>query len=138
MEWKFDDYTISTDKKLLSEEKIHLMLSKTYWAANRSLAAIQKSVENSICFGVYYGKEQVGFARIVTDFATMFWIADVIIDENHRGKSLGKNLIRCIVGMEDVQGIKGILETKDAHGLYEMVGFRRDADTFMRKPESAK
>jgi GNAT superfamily N-acetyltransferase len=138
MEWKFGDYTISTDKKLLSDKKILSMLTKSYWAANRPLAVIQKSIENSICFGVYYGKEQVGFARIVSDFATMFWIADVIIDENHRGKSLGKNLVRCIVGMEEVQSLKGILETKDAHGLYEMVGFRRDANTFMRRPEPAK
>lgn len=137
MEWVFDDdFKISTDKSLLSHERISSFLNRSYWASGRPMEQIRVSIENSICFGVYHKTEQVGFARVVTDFASMYWVADVFIDENYRARGLGKKLIKCIVEMKELEGLKGILGTRDAHGLYEQFGFQRDPDRFMLKRPS--
>lgn len=125
MDWMFGEYKISTDKSLLSVEKIAELLHKTYWAAQRPVEIIENSIKNSFCYGIYFNNEQVGFARVVSDFSTVFWVCDVIIDENHRGKGLGKDLVRYIVETEEFKSIRGILATKDAHGLYEQYGFQK-------------
>lgn len=133
MERVFNEYRISNDKSLLSLQEIQGLLARSYWASQRPGEVIAKSIENSICFGIYNGASQVGFARVVTDYATMFWIADVFIDEGHRGKGLGKQLIRSITEMETLKGLQGILFTSDAHGLYEQFGFIRVPDKAMVK-----
>lgn len=127
----FNEYRISNDKSLLSLASIQGLLTKSYWANQRSREVIEKSIENSICFGIYSRTDQVGFARVVTDYATMYWVADVIIDEAHRGKGLGKELIRSITEMEALRCLQGILFTSDAHGLYEQFGFMRVPDKAM-------
>lgn len=76
----------------------------------------------------------MGFARAVTDYATIYWLCDVIIDEKHRGHGLGKMLVESVVNCEELAGLRGILGTKDAHGLYEQYGFVRVPDRFMVKP----
>jgi hypothetical protein len=81
-ETKFNDYLISNDKELLSLDKIHGFLSRSYWAGNRPVETIKKSIEHSDCFGIYLNGEKVGFARIVTDYSVMYWLCDVIIDED--------------------------------------------------------
>ena len=135
MDWIVGNYKISTDKSLLSLQKIKELLSKSYWASDRSIEIIEKSVRNSDCYGVYYNSEQVGFARVVSDYATVYWICDVYVDENHRGNGLGKELIRCITESDDFKEIRGILATKDAHGLYKQFGFGEAAEgRFMMRP----
>lgn len=135
MERSFNGYRISTEKNRLSLDAICGLLRQSYWANQRSIAVISKCIENSICFGIYHETGQVGFARIVTDYATMFWLADVIIDEKHRGKGLGKELVRSVLETEEIQGLNGILMTSDAHGLYEPFGFVRVPDNGMvRRP----
>lgn len=135
MEWEFGEYKISNDKSLLSIEKIKQLLSKSYWAKDRSVEVIEKAVNNSDCYGVYIGKEQVGFARVVTDYATIYWLCDVIIDEKYRGKEIGKNLVKRIVESSDYKDLRGILATKDAHGLYGQFGFGKAAEgRFMMRP----
>ncbi|MBC9785076.1 GNAT family N-acetyltransferase [Heliobacterium chlorum] len=133
MELKFEDYLISSDKSLINRETIYKFLASSYWAKNRSFETINKSIETSLCFGVYHGNRQIGFARIVSDFATMYWLADVIIDEEYRGKGIGKKLVEAILASEDLKGLNGILGTLDAHGLYEQYGFVKNADRFMVK-----
>lgn len=123
MERFYKQYKISTDKSLVLPESVQKLLNQSYWAKERPLEVIERSIENSICFGIYNGNEQVGFARVVTDYATIFWIADVIIDERHRSQGLGKELVRNILETEAVQGLLGILMTNDAHGLYQQFGF---------------
>ncbi|MGE5370448.1 MAG: GNAT family N-acetyltransferase [Solirubrobacterales bacterium] len=125
MEVAVNEYLISTDKSRLSVEAILGLLRQTYWANERSAAVIEKSIAHSICFGIYHETGQVGFSRLVTDYATMYWGADVIIDKAHRGKGLGKALVRSMLETEEIQGMKGILMTEDAHGLYEQFGFVR-------------
>jgi ribosomal protein S18 acetylase RimI-like enzyme len=131
MEWNKDIYMVSTDKALLSVDRVCALLGKSYWANNRPRAVIEKSIENSICYGVYCGGEQVGFGRIITDYATTFYICDVIIDENHRGRGLGKMLLACMMDSENFKSITGLLVTSDAHGLYRKYGFNPLENVFM-------
>ncbi len=133
MESFFGEYTISNDKDLISLDKVCDLLSKSYWANQRSKDKIKDSIKNSICVGVYDTEKMIGFARIVTDYATMYWLCDVIIDEEYRGKGLGKKLIEYITEMEALKGMLGILATRDAHGLYEKYGFQREPEKYMRR-----
>lgn len=131
MDYVGNEYFFSNDKSLLSIDRICYLLSRSYWANTRTREKIEKSINNSICYGVYHNKVQVGFARVVTDFATMYWLCDVIIDEEHRGRGLGKKLIAFIISSEELKGLRGILRTSDAHGLYEQYGYIKDGDHFM-------
>jgi Predicted acyltransferase len=122
---------ISSDKSLLQFDRVMDMMGKTYWAKNRSEDKMHKAIDNSICYGVYLGGVQIGFARVITDFATTFYIADLVIDEEQRGKGLGKKLVAAIVGEEELKPLFGMLVTADAHGLYEQYGFIKDGKIFM-------
>jgi GNAT superfamily N-acetyltransferase len=118
-----DTYTISTDRERLDVAMIHRWLNESsYWAQTRSLETVQKSIENSLCFGVYEGEQQVGFCRVVTDYATFGWLCDVFIIESHRGRGLSKWLIESVVTYPDLQLRRLLLATKDAHELYRRYG----------------
>ena len=122
--WTRGDYTISTDKVRLDLNVIHSFLDTSYWAAGRSVATIRRSIENSIPFGLYKGDQQVGFARVITDYATFAWIADVFILEPFRGQGLSRWLMEVIIGHPELQGFRRwVLATKDAHELYRKFGF---------------
>jgi GNAT superfamily N-acetyltransferase len=129
-----NDIQISTDKSLLDIEAIYNFLSGSYWAKGRSLEVMKKSIQNSLCFGVYFNKKQVGFARVVTDYAIFAYIADVFILEAHRGKGFSKKLIKSIIGYPELKRIKRwMLATKDAHDLYNKFGFQplKNPERFM-------
>jgi N-acetylglutamate synthase-like GNAT family acetyltransferase len=119
------DYEISTDADRLDVEVIHRFLAEeSYWSRGIPRPIVERAIENSLCFGVYHRGAQVGFARIVTDRSTFALLADVFILEQHRGKGLSKWLMRCIVGHQDLQGLRRLLLlTSDAHGLYSQFGF---------------
>ena len=126
-------YVFSDEKKLLQLDAIKSLLHSTYWAKNRSVSIIEKSIENSLCFGIYKDKIQIGFARCVTDFATFYWLCDVIIDNKHRKKGLGKELIKFITQHNELKTLKGVLATRDVKGLYEKYGFKLSTNSFMMK-----
>ena len=128
MEFSFGEYIISNNKSLLSIDRITELLHKSYWAEQRTVETIKRTIDNSFCYGVYCKNLQVGFARVVSDLATMYWVCDVIVDEKHRGKGLGKELVKGIVESVEYQGLRGILVTKDAHGLYQQYGFQKDLE----------
>lgn len=113
-------YSISTDKSKLNLEVIHEFLSvESYWAQGRPMSVVEKSIQNSLCFGVYQNKLQVGFARVVTDYATFAWLCDVFILGEYRGRGLAKWLIDQVVTHPDLQRLKSfVLVTQDAHDLY--------------------
>ena len=123
-EFKKGEYTISNDMSKLQLNAIHGYLSRSYWAKDIDFAIVKNSVENSYCFGVYKGEEQIGFARLITDYATFAYLADVYILEEHRGKGLSKWLMEIIMSSPELKELRGwMLKTKDAHGLYRKFGF---------------
>jgi GNAT superfamily N-acetyltransferase len=133
-EWRRGEYLISTDGSRLNLGVIHDFLSTSYWAAGVPEDVVRRSVENSLVFGVYRGEEQVGFARVVTDYATFAYLADVFVLEAHRGRGLGKWLIEVVLSHPDLRGLRRwMLATGDAHELYRKYGFAglARAETFM-------
>jgi GNAT superfamily N-acetyltransferase len=131
MNWHKDRFTISTDPKKLQLEAILAALAEQYWSHNRSPEIIRRSIQHSLCFGVYDNTAQIGLARVITDHATFAYICDVYILESHRGHGLGKWLMHTITTHPDLEGIRRFaLVTKDAHGLYKGFGF-----TGLRQPE---
>lgn len=120
-------FYISTDKTKLDVGLIHHYLSvESYWAKGRSVEAVRRSIENSICFGVYKGNDLVGFARVVSDHAVFAWILDVFVLEKYRKHGLSKMLMEAIMDHPDLQTLQRWgLTTEDAHGLYERYGFIR-------------
>lgn len=133
MKFKCEDFFISDDKSLIQIERVYELLSKTYWAENRSREIIALSIENSCCFGIYKDNVLIGFARCITDFAVMYYLADVVIDENYRGQGLGKALVKFITEHDKFSHLLGVLETRNAHGLYEQFGFQTSKGFAMRK-----
>jgi GNAT superfamily N-acetyltransferase len=119
-----NNYLISTDKSKIDIDYVHGFLSQSYWSSGVPMKIIKKAMKGSLCFGVYYNDTQIGYARMVTDRATFAYMADVFIDENYRGKGLGKWLVEMILAHPHLQGLRRILlATKDAHKLYEQCGF---------------
>lgn len=126
------NYLISTDKSKLDLKVIHNFLSNSYWAKGRSVKVSKLTIKNSLCFGVYFKKVQIGFARIITDCATFAYIADVFILEEFRGRKLSIWLMDVIMNYGELQTIKRwLLATRDAHKLYEKFGFKN-----LEKPQN--
>lgn len=121
-----DRFYIKQCEEAMQLDRIKDMLGKSYWAKDRSVETIEKSIENSRCYGAFSvdDHKQIGFARVITDYATFYYICDVIVDEDYRGNSIGKELVQAIVSDEALQGMKGLLLTGDAHGLYKRFGFK--------------
>jgi GNAT superfamily N-acetyltransferase len=130
-----NNYEISTDRSRLDLAMIHdFLANRSYWAAGIPVPVVKKSVENALCFGVYHQDRQVGFARVVTDYATTAYLGDVFILESYRGKGLGKRLVETIMGHPELQGLRfWLLGTKDAHGLYEKHGFQKVTEMPLRE-----
>ena len=124
-EWQNGEFTISTDRERLQLDAIHKYLSEeSYWARERSREQTERAIKNSLPFGVYKGENQIGFARVVTDYATFAYLGDVYILEEFRGQGLSKWLMETIVNHPELQGFRRwVLATKDAHTLYEKYGF---------------
>ncbi len=119
-----DNYTISTDKSKLDISVIHDFLSTSYWSEDIPMEIVQKAIGNSLCFGLYCGSKQIGFARMISDYATFAYLADVFIVLEERGKGLSKWLMGCILKHKELQGLRNIcLLTRDAHSLYAQYGF---------------
>jgi GNAT superfamily N-acetyltransferase len=142
MEYHLNEFTISTDKSRLNARLIHEYLSNTaYWSKGRSLETVVKSIEHSLCFGMYKDdrpsrcqenaaqSRQVGFARVVTDYATFAWLCDVFILDDYQGQGLGKWLVTCIISHPELASLRLILlATRDAHELYRKYGEFKTVD----------
>jgi GNAT superfamily N-acetyltransferase len=132
VEHRRGEFLISTDPARLDLDAIHNFLTNCYWARGVPLEVVARSIENALCFGIYdSGGVQVGFARVISDFATIAYVGDVFVLESHRGRGLGKWLMECIMQHPALQNLRRwILTTRDAHGLYAQVGF-----TAVKSPE---
>lgn len=126
MHWQKDEFTITTDPATLDIPYIHTFLSeRSYWAEGIPLDIVKASIKGSVCFGVYHGHRQIGFARVITDKATFGYLADVFIDENYRGRGLSKWMMGSIMAHPELQGFRSWqLATHDAQGLYAQFGFQ--------------
>jgi GNAT superfamily N-acetyltransferase len=131
-EWQRGKYTISTDQARLDFGVIHdFLTNSSYWAVGRKLETIKRSIEHSLSFGLYENERQLGFARVVTDYATFAWLADVFVLEEARGQGLGTWLVEVIVSHPELQGFRRwTLATKDAHEIYRRFGFSE-----LKRPE---
>jgi len=127
-----DGFILTTDKAKLDIISIHQYLStEAYWCKNVSIEIVKRSIDGSMCFGIFHGQRQVGFARVITDTATFGYLADVFIINDYRGRGLAKWLMQCIMGHSELQGFRSwMLATRDAHGLYSRFGFKP-----LEKPE---
>jgi GNAT superfamily N-acetyltransferase len=118
--------SISTERERLDVDAIHASLAKTYWADGISRHRVARSIDESLCFGMFAGEKQVGFARVVTDRATFAYLCDVYVLDELRGRGLGKRLIAAVRAHPDLRDLRRfVLWTRDAHGLYEQFGFQR-------------
>jgi GNAT superfamily N-acetyltransferase len=128
-----NNYLLSTDKNKLQVSVIHNYLSKeSYWAQNMPLDLVKETIAGSVCFGVYFNNQQIGYARLITDNATFAYLADVFILKEHQGKGLSKELMKFIMDYPAVKKIRRfMLATRDAHGLYKQFGFNA-----LAKPET--
>ena len=130
-EYHRGEFVISTDRERLDLDVIHGFLTDCYWAKGIPRELVARSIENSLCFGVYSEGRQVGFARVISDYATYAYIGDVFVLEPYRGHGLGKWLMECIMRDPRLRGLRRwSLVTDDAHGLYEQFGF-----TKLKSPE---
>ena len=125
-QFKQNDYLLSTDKNLLQTDVIHTFLAaQSYWAKDIPKSVVEKSIDASLCFGIYHNDEQVGFARVISDYATFAYLCDVFIIDEHRGKGLSKWMMEKIMEHPDLQNLRRCtLGTRDAHELYRKFGFR--------------
>ncbi len=125
MEYRHGEFLLSTSRKRLNLDVVHGFLTKCYWAHGIPREVVARSIEHALCFGIYDGEgAQVGFARVISDFATIAYLGDVFVLEKHRGRELGKWLMECIVQHPALQNLRRwILTTRDAHGLYSQFGF---------------
>jgi N-acetylglutamate synthase-like GNAT family acetyltransferase len=123
--WTREDFEITTDPERIDVAAVHAFLHDSYWAKGIPRETVVNSIRNSLCFGLYRGKQQAGFARVVTDRATYAYLADVFVLPEYRGRGLSKWLMECIVAHPDLQGLRRwTLATRDAHRLYQQFGFR--------------
>jgi GNAT superfamily N-acetyltransferase len=124
MEWTRNGFTITCESDRLDLQVISDFLATSYWAKDIPRETVAKSIDGSLCFALLDGDHQIGFARVITDYATIAYLNDVFVLPEYRGRGLGKWLTECVVNHPDLQGLRRwILATRDAHGLYEKYGF---------------
>ena len=118
------DYIVSTDRTRLDVDAIHAFLTGSYWAAGISHASVTTAIKHSLPFGLYHLDTQIGFARAITDYVTFAYLADVYVEETHRGQGLSKLLLEAVLAHPQLQRLRRwMLGTRDAHGLYAQSGF---------------
>lgn len=119
-----DEFFLSTDASKVNVDTVCSFLSRSHWASNRKRETIIKSINHSLCYGVYHDQRQIAFARIVTDYCTYAYLCDVFVDEDYRSRGLSKWMMECIMKNPDLSDLRRFtLATKDAHGLYKKFGF---------------
>jgi GNAT superfamily N-acetyltransferase len=135
-EWHRGEYTVTTDPARVDLAVVHGYLVNSYWAKGIPLEVVRRAIEHSLNFSIYHGAAQVGFARVITDYATFGYLGDVFVLESHRGRGLSKWVMELIVAHPDLQGFRRwVLLTRDAHGLYRQFGFTAIAapDRYMER-----
>lgn len=129
--WVKGSYTVTCDPAKMNRAVIAQFLASSYWAKGIPPATVEKSLEHSLCFSLLDGDQQAGFARVISDYATIAFLSDVFVLPEYRGRGLSTWLMECIISHSELQGLRRwMLATRDAHGLYEKFGFRS-----LKRPE---
>ena len=125
VQWRKGDFHVTTNLGQMDLDAIHMFLCDSYWAEGIPRATVEKSIRNSLCFGLFCRAAQIGFARVVSDYTTFAYLADVFVLPEYRGQGLAKWLMECIMSHPELQGLRRwLLVTRDAHGLYAKFGFK--------------
>ena len=132
MDWRKESYWLTTDASLFDRDALfHFISDQSYWARGIPRVTFERSLQNSLCFGLFHEETQIGFARVVSDFATFAYLGDVFVAEDYRGRGLSKWMMDCVLAHPDLQGLRRwMLATRDAHELYKPFGF-----TELKTPE---
>ena len=136
-EWTRGEYVVSTSRDRVSLDVVHRFLASSYWAPGVPYETVRHSVANSLPFGVYHAGAMIGFARVITDYATFGYLADVFVLPEHRGRGLGSWLVECVLAHPALQTLRSWgLKTRDAQALYRRFGFAEPPSTatFMQRP----
>lgn len=124
LEYRRGDFLISTDRSRLDLDVVHGFLTECYWARGIAKEVVARSIQHSLCFGMYHAEKQAGFARVISDYATYAYLGDLFVLEPYRGHNLGKWMMQCIMAHPWLQGLRRwSLLTRDTHGLYAQFGF---------------
>ncbi len=135
MEWIKNDFLITDDFNKVNLDITFQLLRETYWGHRRSRDIVNKMVKHSLCFSLLHNTGQIGFARAVSDNTVFSWIADLVIHPEHRGKGLGKCMLKCIIEHPKIRQTQMVLQTGDAHSLYEKYGFMQNSILMSRSPD---
>jgi GNAT superfamily N-acetyltransferase len=127
MDWKNDEFLLTDSASAVDVHRTYLLLSQTYWGVRRPREAVEKMIKHSLCFSLLHHDRQIGFGRAVTDYTVFSWVADLVIDPAYRGKGLGKWMMSCIIEHPALRSTQFVLQTRDAHALYEKYGFSRNS-----------
>jgi len=136
VEWARDEFMISDDRSRVQVEVVADLLAKTFWGHRRPREVVEKLIPTSMCFSLFRHREQIGFARVVTDYAVFSWLSDVVIKDSYRGRDLGEWLVSCILDHPQIAGTQFVLQTTDAAGLYKKFGFQGSEKLMTRKPST--
>ena len=134
MEWHRDEFTITDDRNKVQAEGVAELLSRTYWGHKRPRQVVEKLIPNSFCFSLLRNGEQIGFARVVTDFTVFSWLSDLVINDHYRGKGLGRWFLDCILNHPEIAGTQFVLQTTHGHALYKKFGFQGSEKLMTRQP----
>lgn len=123
MEWERNEFLLTDDSRRVDAERTFALLNSTYWAVRRPKDVVLNLIPHSLCFTLIHGKVQIGFGRAVTDYTVFSWIADIVVDSAYRSQGLGKWMMDCIAAHPAIRHTQMVLQTRDAHSLYEKYGF---------------
>lgn len=136
MEWKRDEYRIVDGASEVDADVVYRLLAGTYWGGRRPRNIIDKLIENSLCFSLLRTDEQIGFARVATDYTVFSWLSDLVIADAYRNQGLGRWLLACIVEHPAIAKTQFVLQTSSAQRLYEAFGFQASPKLMSRPPPS--
>lgn len=126
MEWENEQFTVSCDPARQDLDVIHGFLVQAYWSRDIPRETVARALEGALCFSLLHHETQVGFARVISDRATIAYLGDVFVLPEYQGRGLGKWLMACVMDHPELQGLRRwILATEDAHALYEKYGFTK-------------
>jgi len=136
VEWHRDEFVISDDLNRVQVEVVADLLAKTFWGHRRPREVVEKLIQTSICFSLFHQQWQIGFSRVVTDYAVFSWLSDLVLNEGYRGRGLGGWLIGCILEHPQISGTQFVLQTTYAAGLYKKFGFQANEKLMTRTPST--